>query len=383
MENPLPSTPRPKESRFSLNNVLLVMAFALFAYAAFSSLNIRKFFRPKAEPRVVAPRGNLADEEKSTIELFREASNSVVHIITTGVARRGPFMQPLEIQQGMGSGFVWDDQGHIVTNYHVVREATGVYVVFAGQKRPYRASVVGVDPAHDLAVLEVSAGDADLRALPIGSSQDLQVGQKVFAIGNPFGLDQTLTTGVISGLDREIAAGAGPEGVVKIQGVIQTDAAINPGNSGGPLLDSAGRLIGINTAIASTTGAYAGIGFAVPVDMVNEIVPDLVQFGKRASPGLGISVASPAMSQRLRLPGVLVLGVAENGAGHKAGIRPTTREGADILLGDVIVAFDDTPIRTPQDLQRALSHHKVGDEITLTVDREGQMIPLKVRLDRA
>jgi S1-C subfamily serine protease len=230
-----------------------------------------------AVPRVVTPRGDLAAEEKATIELFREASKSVVYIRTIALRRDVFTLNVYEIPEGTGSGFIWDEQGHIVTNYHVIRTASAAHVTLADNST-YNAQLVGVEPAKDLAVLQIDAPKRLLRPIPIGTSRDLLVGQTVFAIGNPFGLDQTLTTGIISALNREI------QSVTRqpIQGVIQTDAAINPGNSGGPLLDSAGRLIGVNTAIYSPSGAYAGIGFAIPVDTVNQVVPQLIQQGRNA-----------------------------------------------------------------------------------------------------
>ncbi|MFN0196955.1 MAG: S1C family serine protease, partial [Planctomycetaceae bacterium] len=241
---------------------------------------------PAAKPREIMARGDLADDEKSMIALYKQASSSVVHITTVAVEQRwNPWnFNVMEIpKQGTGSGFLWSDDGYIVTNFHVVMEAREAKVTMADHE-VYPARFVGADPDKDVAVLKIEIPGGKYRALPIGSSSDLQVGQKVFAIGNPFGFDQTLTTGVISGLGREI------QSVTKqtIKGVIQTDAAINPGNSGGPLLDSAGRLIGVNTAIYSPSGAHAGIGFAVPVDTINGIVPQLLQTGVVAKAGLGI-----------------------------------------------------------------------------------------------
>jgi S1-C subfamily serine protease len=230
-----------------------------------------------AQPRAVAARGDLAEDEKGTISLFKTISPSVAYITTTAVRRELFSLRPLEVPQGAGSGFVWDENGYIVTNFHVIADAQGARVTLA-DRSTWPAQLVGVEPDKDVAVLKIDAPKHLLPPIPIGTSNDLQVGQKVFAIGNPFGFDQTLTTGVISGLGREI------ESMTRrpIQGVIQTDAAINPGNSGGPLLDSAGRLIGVNTAIYSPSGVYAGIGFAIPVDTVNEVVPQLIQQGRKA-----------------------------------------------------------------------------------------------------
>ncbi|MBI4422408.1 MAG: trypsin-like peptidase domain-containing protein, partial [Elusimicrobia bacterium] len=247
--------------------------------------------RTPPPPRPVAPRGDLSASERATMELFQRSNASVAYI-TSMVVRRDVFsLNILEIPRGAGSGFIWDDQGHVVTNFHVIEGASSAEVTLADHSK-WSAKLVGVAPEKDLAVLRIEAPAARLRPIPIGSSRDLQVGQSVYAIGNPFGLDQTLTTGVISALGREIHSASGHP----IQGVIQTDAAINPGNSGGPLLDSSGRLIGVNTAIASPSGAFAGVGFAVPVDTVNRFVPQLIAFGKITRPGLGVTIAEAAIT---------------------------------------------------------------------------------------
>ena len=255
---------------------------------------------PQAVPRAVADRGPLAAGERQTIELFEASSPSVVYITTVRVGRDRFSRNLLEIPQGTGTGFVWDDRGHVVTNFHVLHGAQIARVTLDDQTT-WEAKLVGVSPDKDLAVLQIEAPTEALHAIPIGTSGDLKVGQKVLAIGNPFGLDHTLTTGVISGLGREIKSVAGRP----IQNVIQTDAAINPGNSGGPLLDSAGRLIGVNTMIYSPSGAYAGVGFAVPADTVNRIVPKLIVYGKIVRPGLGVEI-DDYLNERLDLEGVIV-----------------------------------------------------------------------------
>ncbi len=252
----------------------------------------------------VTPRGNLAEDERTTIELFKSASPSVVHITTHRVERDFFSLDMYKIPRGSGTGFVWDKAGHIVTNYHVIQGADIAYVAFADQSS-YTAKLVGVAPDKELAVIRVDAPEDKLQPLPLGTSGDLEVGLKTFAIGNPFGLDHTLTTGIISALGREIES----TGRVPIKDVIQTDAAINPGNSGGPLLDSSGRLIGVNTAIFSPSGAYAGIGFAIPADTVRWVVPELIQHGKIIRPGLAMTVASDRVTERAGLPGVLILDV--------------------------------------------------------------------------
>ena len=257
------------------------------------------------------------------LRVWRQASPAVVHITTLAVRQDAFSFNVLQIPQGTGSGFIWDAAGHVVTNFHVIREADAATVTMADHST-WKAHLVGAYPDKDLAVLRVDAPSASLHPIPIGTSHDLQVGQKVFAIGNPFGLDQSLTTGIISALGREI------QSVTQrpIKDVIQTDAAINPGNSGGPLLDSAGRLIGVNTAIYSPSGVSAGIGFAIPVDEVNRLVPQLIRHGRVIRPGLGIQVGPARLAAELGLSGVLILGVVPDGPAPKAGIRPTRRRPA-------------------------------------------------------
>jgi S1-C subfamily serine protease len=330
---------------------------------------------PAAPPRVITPRGDLAADEQATIDLFREVAPAVVHI--TSIARRRDVrFNILEIPQGTGSGFIWDTAGHVVTNFHVVQDAQAAQVTLVDGST-LRAEVVGAAPDKDLAVLRVTGDAAKLRPINVGASTDLEVGQKVFAIGNPFGLDHTLTTGVISGLGREIRSVSGRP----IQDVIQTDAAINPGNSGGPLLDSSGRLIGINTAIYSPSGAYAGIGFAVPVDTVNRIVPQLVKSGRVVKPGLGIHIGQDEYARRLGVQGVLVMQVAEGSAAEHAGLRGPSRNATGMLvLGDIIVAVDGQPTREAADLYRVLDRHEVGDDVTITVARGGATQDLRLTL---
>ena len=332
--------------------------------------------RPHAEPRPVVPRGDLAQDEKATIELFRQASPSAVYITAQALARNRFSLNLMKIPQGVGSGFVWDKQGHIVTNYHVIQDADAARVTLADHSN-WNATLVGAAPDDDLAVLKIDAPADSLHPIPVGSSHDLEVGQKVFAIGNPFGLDQTLTTGVISALGREIESASGRS----IQGVIQTDAAINPGNSGGPLLDSAARLIGVNTAIVSPSEAYAGIGFAVPVDTVNRVVPDLIRYGKVARPRLGIVPAEPWMTRRLGIDGVLVLEVLPGGPAEQAGVQPTRVDSRGrIQLGDVIVAVDGSKVASADELIKIIGNYKAGDEVTLTIERDEKRMELKVKL---
>ncbi|MEN6423835.1 MAG: trypsin-like peptidase domain-containing protein [Phycisphaerales bacterium] len=329
-----------------------------------------------AAPRAVTARGDLAADEKGTIDLFKTVSPSVVYITTLTVQQDFFSFRALEVPQGSGSGFIWDDQGYIVTNYHVIAEARGARVTLA-DRSTWQAQYVGAEPDKDLAVLKIDAPKNLLPPIPIGTSTDLQVGQKVFAIGNPFGFDQTLTTGVISSLGREIVSATQRP----IQGVIQTDAAINPGNSGGPLLDSAGRVIGINTAIVSPSGAYAGIGFAVPVDVVNRIVPQIISGEKIKKPGLGIRPVEDHWVRRFGLEGVLFSQVVSGSGAEKAGLQPTVQDTRGrILLGDLIVAIDGKPIRNSNDLFRVLDNHEVGDTVKVTVQREDRRGDVEVTL---
>ncbi|MBM4263339.1 MAG: trypsin-like serine protease [Deltaproteobacteria bacterium] len=332
---------------------------------------------PKAAPRAVAPRGELAADEKATIALFRQASPSVVNVTNIGIQQDIFSLNQYQIPQGTGSGFIWDTTGNVITNFHVIQNADAAQVTLADRSH-WKARVVGVAPDKDLAVLRIDAPANKLHAIPVGTSKDLQVGQSVFAIGNPFGLDQTLTTGVISALNREI------ESVTRrpIQGVIQSDAAINPGNSGGPLLDSAGRLIGVNTAIYSPSGASAGIGFAIPVDTVNRIVPELIRSGRITRPGLGVAIADEQVAERLGVDGVLVVDVGRNSGAAKAGLRPTRRNrDGRIVLGDVITAVDGKKVETPNELFLTLEKYKVGDVVNLTLQRDGKSAQARVALE--
>ena len=332
---------------------------------------------PRAAARSVTSRGELWSDEKSTIALFRQASPAVVNITAIGVERDLFTLNLYQIPQGTGSGFVWDRNGNVITNFHVIQNADAAQVTLADQSN-WKARVVGVAPDKDLAVLRIDAPSNRLQPIPIGTSKDLQVGQSVFAIGNPFGLDQTLTTGVISALNREI------ESITRrpIQGVIQSDAAINPGNSGGPLLDSAGRLIGVNTAIYSPSGASAGIGFAIPVDIVNRIVPELIRSGKIVRPGLGVQIADEQIAQRLGVNGVLVVDVAKGSAASKAGIQPTRRDAEGRLrLGDIITMIDGKKIANPNDLFLLLEKYKVGDVVVISMLRDGKTTQAKVALE--
>ncbi|MBI3603859.1 MAG: trypsin-like peptidase domain-containing protein [Nitrospirae bacterium] len=331
---------------------------------------------PGGQPRPVSPPAKLGADEAATIEVFEKAARSVVFITNTAIRRDFLSLNLFEVPQGSGSGFIWNQDGHIVTNFHVIYGADTVKVVFADQS-DFQARVVGIDPDHDLAVLQIKAPKDKLMPLDVGSSHDLRVGQKVLAIGNPFGLDHTLTTGVVSALGRTIKSMTERT----IEGVIQTDAAINPGNSGGPLLDSAGRLIGINTQIFSPSGTFAGIGFAVPVDTVNRIVPQLIQHGKPIRPGIGVSLIPDAIAARWGITGVVIGRVAPGSAAERVGLRGTreTRNGR-IDLGDVIRKIGGEPVETVDDLHRILDRHKVGDQVKVDYVREGRQLQATVTL---
>jgi S1-C subfamily serine protease len=322
---------------------------------------------PPQKPLIV-PRGDLSDIEKTYVELFRKASQSVAHITTLDVRSDLFRLRALEVPTGTGSGFVWDDRGNVVTNAHVVQGARAARVTLPDQS-VWEAKLVGVSRRHDLAVLRIEGAIGRARGFPLGTSHDLVVGQAVLAIGSPFGLDYTLSTGVISGLSREIPGLSG----LPIHGAIQTDAAINPGNSGGPLLDSAGRLIGVNTSILSPSGASAGIGFAVPVDTVARIVPQLIQYGREVRPVIGVEFADDAIARRLGVRGALVVRVVENGPAQRAGIMGTTQEypSGRIHLGDIITGINDKPVNSSQDIHLALDDKQPGDKVVLQVLRGG------------
>jgi len=330
-------------------------------------------------PRPVSPRGPLTAEELSTIEVFKKASPSVVYITTLDRVVNLWTMNVKEVPKGTGSGFVWDDQGHIVTNYHVIAGAKAAQVRLSDQ-RGFPAELVGASPENDLAVLRIKVPEQRPAPLPLGTSRDLLVGQKVLAIGNPFGFDHTLTTGVISALDRAIDGEDGDA----IHRVIQIDAAINPGNSGGPLLDSAGRLIGVNTSIFSPSGASAGIGFAVPVDTVNRVVPELIAFGYYRRPTAGFVVIdqiSSTVVRKLNVKGVLILEVEPRSPAAQAGVRGSRllRDGS-VIPGDVLQAIDGVPVDSASAIDKVLDGKRIGDRVVLTLWREGKAVQVAIVL---
>jgi S1-C subfamily serine protease len=337
---------------------------------------------PEAEPaaaqaRLAGGRPDLDAEERHTIALFKDAQRSVA-FITTQVEQvdfwtRNVFAVPT----GSGSGFVWDDLGHVVTNFHVVQDADSAKVTLGDGE--FEATIVGAARDQDLAVLKIAAPREKLVPIRVGTSADLQVGQKVFAIGNPFGLDFTLTNGIVSALGRTIQTVSN----ATIFDVIQTDAAINPGNSGGPLLDSSGRLIGVNTAIYSPSGASAGIGFAVPVDTVSRIVPELIAHGRVIRPVLGVNLddrLSAYVTRRLGMEGALVRDVYPGTGAAEAGLVGTTVNRRQVVPGDVVQEIDGKPVKSVSDLLGRLGSYRPGDTVTLTAWREGKTRKLRVRL---
>jgi len=332
---------------------------------------------PIAVARPSTSRGSLTSDEKSTIDVFRQASPSVVYITSTQLRRDFFGFSVFEVPQGTGSGFVYDTDGHIVTNVHVINDAKRLSVTLADHSE-WEARVVGQEWDKDIAVLKIDVPSERLKPLTIGTSNDLLVGQKVLAIGNPFGFDLTLTVGVVSALDREIKAITGR----KIRGVIQTDAAINPGNSGGPLLDSSGRLIGVNTQIASRVGESAGIGFAVPVDIVNEIVPEIIRNGRVLRPGLGVQLYSAQQTQHLGIRGLLIDTVTRGSGAAEAGLQGTVLDARGYVrkLGDIIVRVADRDVRSANELRDVLDSFNVDDEVDVVFVRDDKVLTARIKL---
>jgi S1-C subfamily serine protease len=321
------------------------------------------------------PAGALLPEEQNTIRVFQDASPSVVFVTNVAIGQN-MYMDEFAIPQGAGSGFVWDDKGHIVTNFHVVQGGDAFLVTLRDQTQ-LEAKVVGVDPNKDIAVLKVEKVDK-LRPIKVGSSDKLLVGQQAIAIGNPFGLDHSLSKGVISALGREVQGIGG----VTIRDMIQTDAAINPGNSGGPLLDSDGNLIGMNTMIFSRSGSSAGVGFAVPVAFVKRIVPQLIQHGRVTRPGIGVSILTSGQKYYLigEQDGVVIGSVQPGGPAEKAGLRGVRRLGGRAVVGDVIVGVDSHEVKDFDDLYNALDRYKAGDAVQIKVLRAGKTLSVPITL---
>lgn len=339
---------------------------SVFGFGGSAAATVRPAFLEDKEP---LPPPGLNPQEQATIALFRENTPAVVNIANIAAVRNYYSLDVMKIPQGQGSGFIWDSNGHLVTNYHVIRNAVEVQVALIDQS-VFKAKVVGVDPTKDIAVLQLEAPESvirNLKPVTLGSSSNLAVGQQVFAIGNPFGLDHTLTSGIISGLNRELGS--------SLRGVIQTDAAINPGNSGGVLLDSRGRLIGINTAIAdpSGRGANAGVGFAIPIDSARGLVEQILKYGRVVRPVIGITIAPPQALRNMGIEGVLVLDVPPGGPASKAGMLGISRDATGrLVLGDVIVGVNGRPVHREGDLFDVLDSCKVGDRVRVEVLRRGK-----------
>lgn len=354
----------PNTSRILL--VITVLLFGLYALEPY----VRSYFYTATAPRTIEPRGDLGEFERTSIHIFERASPAVVQVVVLGSAN--PFSSGGGLRpQGTGTGFVWDRAGNVVTNAHVVGASRRVAIRTASGSLA-TADVIGTAPNYDIAVVRVTSRGAIPPPVPLGSSSTLKVGQSVFAIGNPFGLDQTLTTGVISALKRRLPTTGGRE----ISDVIQTDAAINPGNSGGPLLDSAGRVIGVNTAIISPSGTNAGIGFAIPIDVVNRIVPELISKGRVPTPGIGIIIGDEELAARLGVDGVVILRTTPGSPAERAGLR-----GADLeagRLGDVIVGIEGKPVRRLADLTGALEQLTLPASVELSVERGSERLTVTV-----
>jgi 2-alkenal reductase len=326
---------------------------------------------PRVEPRAVTPRGPLPPSEQALVDLFANAAPSVAYITTEVLQPTGFFSAT--VAKGAGSGFVWDQSGNVVTNNHVVEGARSVFVQLdAGE--PVQARIVGTSPDYDLAVVQLTRTPRALRPIPLGTSHDLRIGQSVYAIGNPYGLQRTLTRGIVSALGRELPTTEFRE----VLGVIQTDAAINPGNSGGPLLDSAGRLIGVNSAIQSESGSSAGIGFAIPADLVNRVVPSLISRGRAPLPGIGINPVRPDLVERAGIAGVVIAEVRRGTPAARAGLRPLDRASGN--LGDIIVAVNGKRIETLSSFVTELDRAGIGSTVELTVMRDDKERRVKVQV---
>lgn len=374
--------------KFKLSGFLILVIFILliaFIYVEILRRNAEQKARSFAQPvsaaalaaRTPAPRENLSNFENNTIEIFRRVSSSVVSVGNKAIFRDLYGFQLYEIPRGVGSGCVWDKDGHILSNFHVIYEASAIQVTLQDGSS-FSAEVVGADPDHDIAVLKIRTPASTLTPIPLGTSRDLQVGQNVMAIGNPFGLDTSLSMGIVSALGRSIVSMTGR----RIYDVIQTDAAINPGNSGGPLLDSAGRLIGLNTAIVTTSGGYAGVGFAVPVDTVRRIVPQLIAFGKVPRVGIGIQTVPDHFTLQAEVVGVAIFKVHPRSPAGRAGLqglKQTSR--GKIVLGDILVEVDGSPVKCNNDLAAIIDRHQAGDIVKMTYLRGKERLTVELTLE--
>lgn len=382
-----PPPRRPQQARSLPALLLITLAVAIIAGSVFVWREWRTWHRgdgtdPNAQLREVTPRNQLYFDEQQRTDLVKRVSPSVVYITTYDIRRSAFSSDAQAVAAGAGSGIVWDKKGHIVTNYHVIQNADAAQVALnvGPSTETFYARVVGAQPDKDLAVLWINAKEDQLQPIDIGSSQDLLPGQDAIAIGNPYGLGHTVTRGIVSAIGREIESVAH----TPIKDVIQTDAAINPGNSGGALVDSAGRLIGVSTAIYSPSGASAGIGFAIPVDEVNKTVTQLIREGNKPSrPRMGVQLASDEVARSFGIKnGALIIGVVPGSPAEKAGIQATqfSRSGEVRKLGDIIVGIDDKPVRSARDVFAALADHKAGDKVTLTITSDGERQQVDVTL---
>ena len=327
------------------------------------------------QPRTVVPRGPLSAEEQRNIEIFQRVSPAVVTVVNKGLVSSFFDREVYEVEQGAGSGFMWNEEGYIVSNYHVIHKARAIEVILKDNTR-LDAELVGIDADHDIAVLKVKLGDRKVDPIPLGTSRDLQVGQQVLAIGNPFGLSSSLSIGIVSSLGRSMRSMTG----ITIDDVIQTDAAINPGNSGGPLLDSAGRLIGMNTSIVTPSGGSVGIGFAVPVDQLNRMVPELIEFGKVRRATLGVSLLDDGRARYLGFRGAVIRRVFRGSPAAKAGLKGLSQKGRNLYVGDVIVGIDEFAVNTVAQLRDQLANYRPEDEIEVHILRGSKRLTTTLTL---
>lgn len=365
----------------------LIMIFSVFITVGLFKITDKSDSKWEVKPNVALAaatsghpnlgNSDLLEYEKNNIEIYQRCSESVVNITRVQLARMWD-LETVEIPQGVGSGFVWSSDGYIVTNFHVVDGADTFLITFNKDKKQYRAKVVGISPRKDVAVLKLEERPSKLVPITVGTSKDLFVGQKVLAIGNPYGLDHTMTIGIVSAIGRQVEGGGG----VKIDGMIQTDAAINPGNSGGPLLDSHGRLIGMNTAIYSRSGSSAGVGFAVPVDSISSIIPSLIKYGKEIRPGIGVSLLPDNFKERFGIEkGVVVLSVGAKSSADSAGITGMSRDSfGGLYVGDIILAINGEETNSVEDVYSILDKYKIGDVVDLTIKNKEKVRKVKIKL---
>lgn len=344
--------------------------------AEIKSTNDQSNVQKDGHRRDVSPMQYLTNSEQATIDLFEKSAPSVCFITTINSREDQWTRNVTEVPRGTGSGFIWDENGHIITNFHVI-EGGNKFKVTLSDGSSWVAVVVGVEPNKDLAVLKIDVPQVKLKPIPVGQSSTLRVGQSVYAIGNPFGLDQSLTTGVISALGREIKSLTGRP----IRDVIQTDAAINPGNSGGPLLDSSGRLIGVNTMIYSPSGASAGIGFSIPVDEVNWVVSDLIKYGELKRPVLGVELLPTQYAQNWGVEGAMILSLTANGGAAKAGLKALNRNNSgEIIFGDIITAINNQKVTSNNDLILTLEKYNPGEKVKVEFLRDNNLRQVMVTL---